>query len=109
MFKGIIAGLLLIIAPIIGVFLRIQGSNGYVIGTVVTVINLVVILGIGYFLKMTLYKKKKKIKKRLYLVKRKVRKKVIKKKLKLNLGLIINIFPNFFVLQINNINIRLYN
>ncbi len=51
MIKGIIAGLLLIIAPIIGVFLRIQGSNGYVIGTVVTVINLVVILGIGYFLK----------------------------------------------------------
>lgn len=75
MFKGIIAGLLLIIAPIIGVFLRIQGSNGYVIGTVVTVINLVVILGIGYFLKNDFIQKEEENQEEIVLGKKKGKKK----------------------------------
>ncbi|MHA1750686.1 MAG: hypothetical protein ACTSYF_18840 [Promethearchaeota archaeon] len=50
-FKGILAGLLLIIAPIIGVLLRIQGSNGWVIGTVVAGLNIIIFIGLGFYLR----------------------------------------------------------
>lgn len=50
-FKGILAGLLLILAPIIGVFLRLSGSNGWVIGTVVAGINIIILVGLGFYLR----------------------------------------------------------
>ena len=49
--KALISAVGLMIAPIIGVFLRLSGANGFFIGTVVSILNIGVLIGIGYYLK----------------------------------------------------------
>lgn len=49
--KGVISALILMIAPIIGVFLRLGGASGYLIGVLVAVLNIAALIGIGWYLK----------------------------------------------------------
>ena len=49
--KALISAIGLMIAPIIGVFLRLSGANGFLIGAIVSILNIGVLIGIGFYLK----------------------------------------------------------
>ncbi len=49
--KALISALGLMIAPIIGIFLRLSQANGFLIGSIVSILNIGALIGIGFYLK----------------------------------------------------------
>ncbi|MHA1611954.1 MAG: hypothetical protein ACTSYU_07890, partial [Promethearchaeota archaeon] len=49
--KALISAVGLMIAPIIGVLLRIFNANGFLIAAVVSILNIGILIGIGFYLK----------------------------------------------------------
>jgi len=57
--KGAIYALMLMVAPILGILMRIGGSNGYLIFGFVASINIIAVIGVFKMLKDELFEEEK--------------------------------------------------